>query len=217
MSRLPAVAATGIPGFDVAQMASRPVPAPGIRCDFRNFFIKAQAASLRPRSPVSSRLPPAPDGGSRAWMSSGESPPVRPQISKREDDPLDPLHRRRAALAPSQDLPHPSLYPIIAPAPFSAPAPTDPTPSARAATSLEDLLPALVRRIAWSGDRYRGSVRLELGAGELAGATVWVHAEAGRVRVHMHVPPGVDADGWQQRIRRRLASRGVPTDTVEVT
>jgi hypothetical protein len=73
-----------------------------------------------------------------------------------------------------------------------------------------------VRRIAWSGDRHRGTVRLELGAGELAGGTLLVHAEDGRVRVHLDVPPGVDTRQWEQRIRDRLAARGVATDIVEV-
>jgi hypothetical protein len=86
-----------------------------------------------------------------------------------------------------------------------------------APASLEDLVPALVRRIAWAGDRHRGSVRLELGAGELAGATLLVHADGGRVRVQMNMPPGTDTVGWQRRISQRLVSRGIRTDSVEVT
>jgi hypothetical protein len=83
--------------------------------------------------------------------------------------------------------------------------------------SLEELIPVLVRRIAWTGDRHRGSVRLELGAGELAGATLLVHADGGRVRVHIDAPPGADTLAWQHRISQRLASRGVLADSVEVT
>jgi hypothetical protein len=89
--------------------------------------------------------------------------------------------------------------------------------TARVPASLEDLLPSLVRRIAWSGDGQRGSVRLELGAGELAGATLLVHAEAGRVSVHLDVAPGTDTRSWQRRLHERLEARGVPTDGVEVT
>jgi hypothetical protein len=59
-------------------------------------------------------------------------------------------------------------------------------------------------------------MRLELGAGELAGGTLLVHADAGRVRVHLEVPTGVDAAGWQRRIRERLEARDIPTDEVEV-
>jgi hypothetical protein len=126
------------------------------------------------------------------------------------------VHRHRAALTAPDALaascirmtPHASLDV----------APSDAARSAvRAAASLEDLVPALVRRIAWSGDRHRGTVRLELGAGELAGATLLVHADDGHVRIHMDVPPGVDANRWRERIRCRLVSRGMRLDALEVT
>jgi hypothetical protein len=82
--------------------------------------------------------------------------------------------------------------------------------------SLEDLLPALVRRVGWSGDGRRGTVRLELGAGELAGATLLVHADDGRVRVHLSAPGAVDLGRWRQRLAERLAARGLHVDDVEV-
>jgi hypothetical protein len=81
--------------------------------------------------------------------------------------------------------------------------------------SVEDLWPALVRKAAWSGDARRGSVRLELGAGALAGATVLVHSNDGRVRVHLSVPPGVDLEMWRARIAQRLAARGLEVDGVD--
>jgi hypothetical protein len=86
----------------------------------------------------------------------------------------------------------------------------------RIRSSLEDLLPELVRRVAWSGDGRRGTVRLELGAGELAGATLLVHADDGRVRLQLSVPPGVSARGWGERIAERLGARGLVVDGVEV-
>jgi hypothetical protein len=141
---------------------------------------------------------------------------VAPSPAAKDDDPLDPLRRHRASLASPDLLALPSAVAISDPL-ASAPATGAAASSLRAAASLEDLVPALVRRIAWSGDRHRGSVRVELGAGELAGATLLVHAEGGRVRVHLDVPPGVDAGRWQRRICRRLTSRGVATDDVEVT
>jgi hypothetical protein len=146
----------------------------------------------------------------------GDTTPAAPRRGQHldEDDPLDPLQRHRAAFAPLDSLAGP--LPFGGAGPSNAPA-ASAASSARAASSLEDLLPALVRRIAWSGDRQRGVVRLELGAGELAGATLLVHAEGGRVRVHLDVPAGVDTRQWQRRISERLASRGVPTDEVEVT
>jgi hypothetical protein len=87
----------------------------------------------------------------------------------------------------------------------------------RAAGSLEVLLPALVRRVAWSNDGKRGTARLEIGSGDLTGATLLVHADAGRVRVRLEVPPGVDARSWRERIVQRLASRDIPIDDVEVS
>ncbi len=94
---------------------------------------------------------------------------------------------------------------------------TTPDVAVRAAGSLEDLLPALVRRVAWSSDGKRGTARLEIGSGDLAGATLLVHADAGRVRVRLEVPPGVDAPFWRERIVHRLATRDIPIDDVEVS
>jgi hypothetical protein len=95
----------------------------------------------------------------------------------------------------------PDAAPTVAPAPASAPAPPPP--------SLEELLPALVRRVAWSGDARRGAVRLELGAGPLEGATLLVRAEGSRVEVTLRAPPGVDADAWTDHLTRRLEARGI--------
>lgn len=99
------------------------------------------------------------------------------------------------------------------------PAPADAGAShatARARTSIEDLLPSLVRRIAWSGDGKRGTVRMELGAGVLEGSTVLIQADAGRVRVELSTPPGTDASAWRERILARLRERGVDVESVEV-
>lgn len=136
----------------------------------------------------------------------------------REDDALDPFARHHASLASPDTLFSPQSA-GVAPVPAVTAASTPPAdvPAARGAVSLEDLLPALVRRAAYSGDGRRGTVRLELGAGRLAGSTLLVHADGGRVRVQLDVPPGLDASGWQQRIEERLGARGIPTDSVEVT
>lgn len=130
--------------------------------------------------------------------------------SSADDDPLDPLHRRRAALAPP-DAALQALVPLSSSSFVPGAAPNAPAPA-----SLEELLPALVRRIAWSGDGRRGTVRIELGAGELTGGVLVVHADGGRVRVELDVPSGVDASQWQARLEAGLASRGIPTDGVEV-
>jgi len=57
---------------------------------------------------------------------------------------------------------------------------------------------------------------MELGAGDLAGGTLTVSAENGRVSVHVAVPPGTDADAWKTRIASRLEARGIAVDTVHV-
>jgi hypothetical protein len=133
-----------------------------------------------------------------------------------DDDPLDPLHRHRAALrAPAMLSSNHALVPQSLP--IGAPPPPHPQlATRRAAASVEELIPLLVRRASWAGDARRGTARLEIGAGELAGATLIVHADEGRVRVRLDVPPGVDVSGWQARICARLSSRSIVTDEVEV-
>lgn len=126
----------------------------------------------------------------------------------RAADDLDPAARQAAQLAPP-------VPPAPPPPPTVAAPPAAGTPPVRA--SLEDLLPALVRRVAWSGDARRSAVRMELGAGSLSGATLLVQSEQGRVEVRLSVPPGVDAEAWRARIASRLAARGLEVDLIEVT
>jgi len=76
----------------------------------------------------------------------------------------------------------------------------------------EEILPALVRKIAWSGDARRGAVRIELGAGALTGATLLVAAEGGRVQVTLSARADVELEPWRERIIARLAARGLEAD-----
>ena len=76
---------------------------------------------------------------------------------------------------------------------------------------MEELLPQLVKRIAWAGDRRRGSVQLELGAGRHAGTVVTVHADDGRVRVELD---GANADELRSKIRARLERQGLAVESV---
>jgi hypothetical protein len=122
------------------------------------------------------------------------------------DELLDPGARQAALLAP----PPQSVLHGGATEAADAPAAT------RASTSLEDLLPALVRKVAWSGDGRKGTVRLELGSGGMAGAEVVVESDEGRVRVHLRAPGGVDGDAWRRRVSARLAARGLDVEGVEV-
>lgn len=211
-----------------AAQASNPDPAgratasQAPRIAFRTLLLDREAVAADP-----GRQPPAaPSSGYPSALlpasrpAHGAAGQGRGQTAGEDDPgevPVGSANQRRAGekeLETALSVPPP----VIAPPPLT-PVTVDPqaASSARAVASLEDLLPALVRRIAWSGDGQRGSVRLELGAGELAGATLLVHADAGRVSVQMDVPPGVDAAAWEQRLRARLAARGLPTDTVEVT
>ncbi len=93
-----------------------------------------------------------------------------------------------------------------------APPPQEPTRGPLAPTSLEELLPALVRKIAWSGDGRRGAVRIELGAGALAGATLLVLANGGRVHVTLSARAPMELEPWRERIVARLAARGLEVD-----
>jgi hypothetical protein len=82
------------------------------------------------------------------------------------------------------------------------------------ARSLEELLPALVRRIAWAGDRHKGTVRLELGAGVYSGTTITVHADAGRVRVEIGGNEGPALDRLRTRLATRLRGQGLDVESV---
>jgi len=207
---------TGVPSWVPTPPSARAAFA---RVAFRSLFCRedaggpqgARRAALPLRSAVSVKSPPQPCtlGTARPSLN------PRGEGTRHTDDPLDPLHRRRATYAPPDMLSGAML--VTSPASALAAQSGVSEPVARAAASLEDLIPALVRRFAWSSEGRRGTARLEIGAGELAGSTLVVHADDGRVRVHLDVPPGVDARAWQVRIHKRLASRNIPTDLVEVT
>jgi hypothetical protein len=130
-----------------------------------------------------------------------------------EDDALDPIHRRQAALAPPPENAS-AWVPTLAAARLDTPASA--TADVHTRVSMEELLSSLVRKIAWSGDGRRGTVRIELGAGALAGGVLVIHADEGRVRVQLSAPSGVDASAWADRIRSRLAARQIHVEHVEV-
>jgi hypothetical protein len=119
-----------------------------------------------------------------------------------ESDLLDPLARHAAHLAPpaTPSTPNEALS-------ASANEPVR-------ARSLEELLPALVRRIAWAGDRHKGTVHLELGAGAYAGTTVTVHADGGRVRVELGGTEGPELERLRARLDARLRGHGLDVESV---
>lgn len=135
--------------------------------------------------------------------------PVRPDQEKRHragpGDELDPSMRQSAQLAP------PMTTAVATEAEKEQVA-----AQTNARVSLEDLVPELVKKIAWSGDSRRGTVRMELGAGDLAGSTLTVSASDGRVSVDVVAPPGTDVGAWREKIASRLAARGLSLESVEV-
>ena len=217
-------------GVMVAPAAAAGVRAPSTRIDFRS-LLREDALVREPAAPRSTAasplvvaaapsLPLAPSRASSPFPHPFDATDVRAAAHGpvRDEDVLDPFARHHASLTSSEAILAPAPGGLaIAPAPLAPAVVAAEVPSTRASASLEDLMPALVRRVAYSGDGRRGTMRLELGAGRLAGSTLLVHAEGGRVRVHLEVAPGLDGSGWRERIEERLGSRGIATDTVEVT
>ena len=147
----------------------------------------------------------ATEGGSLgASDEDAESASARTKRGMADDlDPLDPAARHAAHLAP----PVTSSTRVTEASSAAANEPVR-------ARSLEELLPALVRRIAWAGDRHKGTVRLELGAGAYAGTTVTVHADAGRVRVELGGCEGPELDRLRARLDARLRRHGLDVESV---
>lgn len=84
-------------------------------------------------------------------------------------------------------------------------------PMAPLREDLQNLLTGSARRVAWGGDRRKGSARIELSEGALAGATLIVHTEQRSVDVELELPAGGAGSGaleLQQRIADRLEGRG---------
>jgi hypothetical protein len=117
-------------------------------------------------------------------------------------DALDPAARNPALIAPANV------------APVGLPTGPEAVEAPRAKMSMEELLPHLVRRIAWAGDRHKGTVRLEIGAGTWAGTTLVVHADAGRVRVEVSGAEGRDLDRLRERLDARLRRHGLDVESV---
>jgi len=81
---------------------------------------------------------------------------------------------------------------------------------------LERMIARLARRAAWGGDRQRGTARIELDLGDLAGGVLLVHADPHGVEVELDLPSSESAALWEGRIRRRLEARGLVLRRFEV-
>lgn len=115
---------------------------------------------------------------------------AKPTVGDKEGELLDPSTRLAAQLAP----------PLASSAPTTAEHVTQ-----RARVSLEELVPHVLRRIAWGGDRTKGSVHLELASGD----KVTVFAEGRRVRIEVDGNPDLEA-----RIGSRLRAAGIEVEGV---
>lgn len=145
--------------------------------------------------------------GLRCGAESSDVLDLEQRSERARQDPeglLDPLCRALAAGAEWRPLePVPS-------------APAEPVVARAARVSMETVIDKLVRRIAWSGNGRAGTVRIELGAGSLSGATLLVHADGPEVRVTLDLPPGADAAGWRQRLSERFSARGLRIAELEI-
>ena len=163
-------------------------------------------ATRKAAAPASEPLATAAASGQKARPSSEERIDDAARESAERFDPLDPATRQAAQLAPPSGAAG-SPPPVAIDALRQGDAEIAP----RARVSMEELLPQLVKRIAWAGDRRRGSVQLELGAGRHAGTVVTVHADDGRVRVELD---GANADELRSKIRARLERQGLAVESV---
>lgn len=189
-------------------------PPPGIArpWPFRALLTAAMKAQPKPAAPPVARAPsetprkigeghpkacaedkPAP-GKPLVGPHVGEEEKPRAKAKAKEGDKdaelLDPSTRLTAQLAP----------PLL-----TSPAAANEPVAHRARVSLEELVPQVLRRIAWGGDRTKGSVLLELASGD----KVTVHAEGGRVRLQVEG----DAD-LERRIGSRLRAAGIEVEGV---
>jgi hypothetical protein len=208
-------------------------PPPGFDAAFAmGLVLGAGAGSALPGGPLLGAAPATAfakllrgvHGPAAHGAAAGGGPELDP--SDGADDALDPAMRHAAHLAPPTQA-HGAARasersPAHLPAPpvDSLPASPPPPVETRAAASLEDLLPALVRRVAWSATGPRGVVHLELGAGSLSGTRLVIEADGGCVRVTIAASAStrssVDLTGWRDRIAARLAARGIDVGSVEL-
>lgn len=83
-----------------------------------------------------------------------------------------------------------------------------------AATQVAELVERWVKRVALGGDARRAVARLDIGEGRYAGAALTVSAEAARVSVELTLPGGTGDAALAERLRARLARRGLDVEVV---
>jgi hypothetical protein len=215
MTILAGLAGTSVPHVSAAPTtAARPTIGAGTTPRGPGIFAALLAATIGDggKGPAAAARPPAAPERT-AEPSRGNRYRDRDQDGR----PTDAGARPKAPSGP--DLLDPAARnPALVPSPVASPAEAQAgveAPRARASmASMEELLPALVRRIAWAGDRHRASVRLELGAGAWSGTTLLVHADGGRVRVEVHGASGAHGDELRRRLDARLRGHGLDVESV---
>jgi hypothetical protein len=176
--------------------------------DFRSLLIGSRSQSNsahRPGAALShlSAAQTAPDAAPVHALGVGRrrlEHQLDPDSTPARESLLDPLSCQLASHGAFQH----ALTPAVSQAPGLAPSPTALPPTA----DLQQLLTGLARRVAWGGDRRRGTARIELSEGALAGATLVVHTEQREVSVELELPAGAGAQGWEARLTERLEGRG---------
>ena len=204
----------------IAQLlpAGRPVPtavvAPAARVSARSATVFA--ALLTRQSGKTGHMQPATTEVLTSEGVPGRSGAIEHHEEDERAQDLGPLERRRSPLVPSRAHDGASGTSAAGEMPIASEARGAGMPARTSWVSIAGLLPALVRKIAWSGDARRGTVRMEIGAGPLAGSVVIIHADEGEVRVHVSAPTGLDADAWRDRITQGITARGLFLASVEV-
>jgi hypothetical protein len=118
-----------------------------------------------------------------------------------------------AVPSPNRDLLEPlerTLWHLRPPA--TSPPPASPPPSAAALPPVDQLIDRLLRRIALGGSRHRGTAFLEIGAGNLEGASVTIHAEGSRLCIEVEAPEGEASRRWRHQLQERLRARGLEAE-----
>jgi hypothetical protein len=182
--------------------AAAPLKLPPTRHDHKE--IKQAFGALLAQSPRL-QAQPIPEGPPGVESGAGRAGPAcrrretlaetasdSPQHVRVTPDPLDPMTRVLAVPAGG-----PPVAPVCHPAtpPMSAPD--------------EVLLDRVVKRLSWGGSGKRGTARIELGAGSLAGATLLLQAEGRELTLEVEGASPEAVRDFAARLGERLDAKGI--------
>lgn len=98
----------------------------------------------------------------------------------------------------------------------ASPLPNATLPASAVPPPVWPMIERLVRRLAVGGDGRSGTARIEIGAGELSGATLLVTTLDGVVDVALELPPGVGPGDWEPRLRERFERSSIRVGSIAV-